>query len=327
MLRRESSRAGTHRTLELAVILLPALGSWQLGAGTAAAVRVGQSGASPRPVRWAAPLPPSVVETPTGELVHELPELKKLRPAASQELLASILQKVGANVAILFNSFPSVTSREEVIEQRLSGAGAVHDQIFQEFRYLALASPDKRNVGFEEYRTDSKGRLLQPQGLDSGYLITEGFVSIPFYFHPSYQPDSKFRYLGQEVMGKRATEVVAFAQRPSAREREQFAMGGKSVYVLAQGVAWIDPANNQIVRMRTDLRTPEPEIRLDSQTTRVKFAEVDFKGVSSPLWLPREVEVETRCYGTVFRNTHSYSQFKLFSVQTQERQGAPASRR
>lgn len=319
--------ARTHRTVGLAFVLAPALSCSYVCAAKASAGPIGQSGASPRAVIWAAPAPPSFVDIPTDALVHELPELKKLKPAPSQDLLASILHKVGVNVAILFNSFPNVTSREEVTEQRLSTTGAMRDEIYQEFRYLAMASPDKRNVGFEEYRTDSKGRPLQPRGLDSGYLITEGFVSIPLYFHPLYQRDSRFRYLGQEMIGKRAMDVVAFAQTPAAREREQFAIGGKSAFELMQGVAWIDPANNQIVKMRTGLRAPAPEIRLDSQTTRIKFAEVRFKGASSGLWLPREVEVQTRVYGVVFRNTHSYSQFKLFSVQTQERQEVPASRR
>jgi len=274
-----------------------------------------------------APSPPSFVNMPDEELVHRVSELRKLKPAASQELLPSILQKVGANVTILFSSFPNVTSREEVTEQRVTAAGAMNDEIYQEFRYLALAGPDKINVGFQEYRTDSKGRPLQRQGLDRGYLITEGFVSLPLYFHPTYQHDSVFRYLGQEAIGKQSSEVVAFAQTASTHRKEKFIINGDSSSVLTQGVAWIDPTNNQIVRMRTDLRAPEPEIKLDSQTTRIKFGEVRFKGGSLGLWLPREVEVETHCYGTIFRNTRSYSQFKLFSVQTKVAQGALPSHR
>jgi len=274
-----------------------------------------------------APALPSVVDLPVEGLVHKFPELKKLKPATSQESLASILQKVGKNVATLFNDFPNVTSREQVTEQRLTLTGAMHDEIYQEFRYLALVSADKKRVGFQEYRTDSKGRIVQRKGLDSGYLITEGFVSLPLYFHPFHQPESKFRYLGQEVIKKRVTDVVAFAQTPAAREREQFTISGNSVLVLVQGVAWIDAENHQIAQMRTDLRGPVPEIKLDSQTTRVNFAEIHFKGSSLPLWLPREVEVETRCYGVTFRNTHSYSQYKLFTVQTQMSQESRPSRK
>jgi len=268
--------------------------------------------------------PPSFVDLPTNELVRELPELKKLTPATSQEPLPSILQKVGANVAILFDRFPNVTSREQVTEQRLSDTGAVNAQIYQTFRYLAVVSANKTNVGFEEYRTDNKGKVVQERG-SNGYVITKGFVSIPFLFHPLYQPDSRYRYLGQEVVGKRPTEVVAFTQKSTARVRELFSINGKSGGILAQGIAWIDPENYQIVRMQVDLRAPVLEIGLRSQTTRVAFTEVHFKGESSALWLPRKVEVETKFSDADFRNVHFYSEFKQFTVQTQERTAAPAT--
>jgi len=280
--------------------------------------------ARPELLTLAAPAP-SFVDLPTAELVRKLPVLKNLTPAASQEMLPSILQKVGANVAILFNSFPNVTSRERVLEQRLE-FGSHHDQIFQEFRYLALVSPDTRQVSFKEYRTDSRARLVQPTGLESGYLITKGFASIPLYFHPLSQPESRFRYLGQEVIDKRATYVVAFAQTPSAQQKVRIVLNNNSsVFLLVQGLAWIDPANDQIIRMQTGLLAPAPEIKFDSQTTRIKLSEVRFKGMASGFWLPREVEVETSCNGVIFRNTHSYSEYKRFSVQIQQRQEAPTS--
>ena len=268
--------------------------------------------------------PPLFVDLPINRLVRELPELKKLTPATSQEPLPSILQKVGANVAILFDRFPNVTSREQVTEERLSDTGAIDRQIYQTFRYLAVGSPNKENVGFEEYRTDNKGRLVQQRGLN-GYVITKGFVSIPFLFHPLYQPDSRYRYLGQEVVGGRLTEVVAFTQESTARVRELFSINGKSGGILAQGIAWIDPDNDQIVRMQVDLRAPVLEVGLRSQTTRVIFTEVHFKGESSALWLPREVEVVTKFSDSIFRNIHFYSEFKQFTVQTQERQAAPVT--
>jgi hypothetical protein len=269
----------------------------------------------------------SVVDMPMDELVRKVPALKKLRPATSEQPLAPILQKVGKNVAALVRNFPNVTSREEVLEQRLSGAGGVHDEAYQEFRYLSLPRSDKGDVGFVEYRTDSKARPTEPRGLYNGYLVTKGFVSLPLYFYPEYQALSRFRYLGREVLDKHNTEVVAFAQTPSTKIGGEFSVNGRSVHVLSQGVAWIDPADNQIVRLRTEVLTPVPEIGLRSQSTQIKFATVRFSGAGLRLWLPREVEVETEWCGTFFRNVHSYSDFKLFTVDTRQRQQhAPASR-
>jgi len=128
------------------------------------------------------------------------------------------------------------------------------------------------------------------------------------------------------VIEKRSTYVVAFVQKPSSQQRAAFAVyDAKPVATLTQGLAWIDAATNQIIRMWTGLLTPVPEINLKSQTTRIKFGEVHFQSMDSGLWLPREVEVETKFSDAYFRNFHFYSQFKLFTVQTQTRQEAPAS--
>jgi hypothetical protein len=156
-------------------------------------------------------------------------------------------------------------------------------------------------------------------------MITKGFVSTPVFFDPAHQQESAFRYLGQQVIDKRAAYVVAFAQLPSAQVKEQIAVGnGRSVFALTQGLAWIDPDNYQILRMWTGLMAPVPEINLQGQTTRVNFSEVHFQGMASSLWLPSKVQVETKWGDVIFRNSHTYSEFKLFTVQTQQKD-APAT--
>jgi len=267
-----------------------------------------------------------MVDMPVDELVHKVGALKKLQPAASQQPLAPILQYVGKSVAALVRNFPNVTAKEDVLEQRLDGTGGGYNEIYQEFRYLSLPRGENGDVGFAEYRTDSQANPAEPTGLYNGYLITKGFVSLPLYFYPGYQDLSTFRYLGREVVDKRKTEVLAFAQTSSEKVGGVFTFNGHSVRVLMQGLAWIDPAEDEIVRLRTDLLGPVPEIGLRSQTTQIKFATVRFSGVALRLWLPRQVEVQTEWCGTFFRNVHSYSDFKLFTVDTRQRQ-KPVSRK
>jgi hypothetical protein len=114
------------------------------------------------------------------------------------------------------------------------------------------------------------------------------------------------------------TYVVAFDQNPLSPRSMLFAVNGaKPLTVQSQGVAWIDVATNEIVRMWTGLLTSVPAIKLESQTTLVQFAEVRFQGMTSALSLPREVQVETRFTDASFRNVHSYSEFKHFTVLSQ----------
>jgi hypothetical protein len=94
-------------------------------------------------------------------------------------------------------------------------------------------------------------------------------------------------------------------------------VNGTSARALDQGVVWNDSANSCLLHRSKSGWT--------RKTTRIEFTEVRFKGEPLPLWLPREVEVETRFSGVTFRNTHFYPEFKQFTVQTQERIAAPVT--
>jgi hypothetical protein len=61
--------------------------------------------------------------------------------------------------------------------------------------------------------------------------------------------------------------------------------------MLVQGIAWVDKSNFEIIRMRTDLLAPHPEVGLAQQTTEANFSRVQLLDVATPLWLPSEVKV------------------------------------
>lgn len=64
--------------------------------------------------------------------------------------------------------------------------------------------------------------------------------------------------------------------------------------MLMQGVAWVDKANFQIIRMLMDLLALRPEIGLEQLTTVVTLSKVQLLDVATPLWLPTEVKVDLK---------------------------------
>ena len=261
----------------------------------------------------------SVVNQPLPELLQAVPELKGIEPAASQDELGSILQKTGDNVREFFTSFQNTVSLEQVREERLTKDGKVKDFQDLKFQYLLLSQPQQGRMELEEYRTDSRGYRTAPTGLDSGFMLTSGFASDSLLFHPAYQSGAKFRYLGRQKVNGKNLEVVAFAEIPDKAEMiERFNTHDASILVVFQGLAWIDADSYKIVRLRTDLLKPESAIRLERQTTEITYDPVQFKQVASTLWLPSEVAVTVEWAGKTFRNTHHYSDFKLFNTDTQE---------
>jgi hypothetical protein len=266
----------------------------------------------------------SIVDWSLPQVIKALPELEGLEPAQSQKELPLVLARVGEGLKAFYENLPNTSSNEEIIQEQLGPNGHVKAERRQEFSYLILARKTNSSVSLEEYRADPKGKRVAPYGLADGFMLTEGFASMWLHFHPWNRSESAFRYLGQQILGGHQTHVIAFAQRPGwASVTGQVTSRGRSVLILLQGVAWIDTTTYHIVRMRTDLLAPRPDIALDRLTTEIRFGEVRFPQVPSPLCLPREVTVTTVFEGQVLRNQHRYSDYRLFVVESTIRPAEP----
>jgi hypothetical protein len=252
-----------------------------------------------------------------------MPELKGLEPADGQQELPELLQKVGENVKYFFQAFPGVISHEEITLERLDGSGAVSDRDIQEFSYRVLSRPGKNDFGLEEYRTDAEGKRDEPEPLLDGF-VTGGFTSTLVYFHPLYQSDSTFRYLGRQLVDGRETDIVFFAQVPGkARVKESLRTVDESIPILVQGLVWIDPTSYQFLHLRTDLLPAQGDLNLKEATTEFQFAEIRFPESPLVLRLPVEVTVTVNWDGQIFRNRHRYSDYRLFVVKSGEIQKSP----
>jgi hypothetical protein len=184
----------------------------------------------------------------------------------------------------------------------------------RKYQYLFFQRPG----GFEEFRTDLKGKPVELKSIRN-YLLTTGYAGSAHFFHPYQLSASRFRYLGIEK--DTGVLVVAFAQKPEAGEcHGVFGVDGiDEACLLFQGIAWLDPQTFRILRMRTALLAPRPDFHLLRQDTDIVFEEVRLEGLSTPIWLPHEVVTTVEITGSVFRNRHRYSDFHVFTVESYEK--------
>ena len=261
----------------------------------------------------------SIVQQPIATLVGEFPDLEGLEPAASQEELPFMLVKLGENVAMMYQNFSNTASRERVRQELLKKNGEAGLWQEKEFQYLYLHLERPEALGVEEHRDHPRLIRSDLQEDPDRFMLTSGFVYAPFPFHPRFQPGSSFRYLGRQHMDGREFLVIAFAQRPDAKGLTcKFKTQEGSVQARIQGLAWVDPDNYQILRMRTDLLRPAPKIRLARVTTDIRFSEVRFNQLGAGEWLPHSVVVNVEWAGKSYRNLHEYSDFQLFTVETKD---------
>jgi hypothetical protein len=258
------------------------------------------------------------------ELQKAMPELRGLK--AGEKDLPTLLTDVGQEIEKLSLQMPNLISREDVT-QTSPGSRSGHSSN-QQFNYLILVRRTTTGAEMSEYRTDLQNRSIGQPGEDPRAPTAHGFVLAWAYFHPTVRTESQFRYLGRQKIDGRNAYVVAFTQTPGlVHAPGEIRVGRESFPMLYQGVAWIDESSFRILRLRTDLLTPQPEAQLQNLTTTVDFAEVRIPHSSLRLWLPRMAVVE---WETVPRNSvdlsptvasgryierHLYSHYHLYQVE------------
>lgn len=280
----------------------------------------------------------SFVTSSVAELQDAVPELRGLKAAQDQQNLLGLLDKVGAKTVDLGRKIPNLICNEEVLDTQLGAKAAP-----REYSYLILAHRGSQAVTLVEFRVDLKsGAKLQsddtgnpgapadsPSGLDelahtseqvsarqSGAPpLSQGFASMWVRFYPSNRSESTFRYLGQQKIDQHQTFVLAFAEKPGAvRMPSEVRIGGKSVTVYYQGIAWVDASDFRIVRLRTDLLAPLFDLSLTRLTAEVEFASTHAAGFDAPLRLPRQVMVTSQMGGRTFLDKHNYSKYRSFQA-------------
>ena len=270
-----------------------------------------------------------------AELQGIVAELKGLKPPPDQQKLSDLLDKVGAKTVEIARNTPNLISRETVTELPQGEPESRSD-----YDYLILTRLEGNMVGLSEYRLDLKtGEKFQTEDAmkdpsstwaaverasqalaasRSGHRPnSQGFAVSWVHFYPPNRPQATFRYLGEQKLSGHRTLVVAFAQKPeSVLTPARFLYEGKTVPMFLQGVAWIDASDFRIVRLRTDLLFPLPEVSLHRLTADIQFEPTRIQEVSSLLSLPREVKITSETGGSVLREIHEYSEYRLFRARS-----------
>jgi hypothetical protein len=259
----------------------------------------------------------------TPKQIRALPELRELQPAESQQDLPAILRKVGERVVAFFEDIPNTTSTEEVqsglcgIDIRAKCAVTFEDK----FNYLLVARRTEGEQFMTEYRTDAKGRPIDYRLAGRGRILTYGFATAPLqHFHPRNQMACRFRYFGRQMVDGQETDVVGFAEIPGKYRRPgEFRHGDMAVALLVQGLAWIDATTYQILRIQTYLLAPRPDVGLEREITRIEFSAIQLHEISTAFWLPTKAVVDVWLDHRHLRNIHTYSNLKLFRVESRIR--------
>jgi hypothetical protein len=277
------------------------------------------------------------VDLPLSELKKAIRDLNGIKPDSTPGQLELVLEKTGEAIALQLPRVPNLICREDVADEAppkqesADGLSQVNARVvgvtpgrgsltqtpptgkrlvlgdWRHFDYIIHANKDADGTTtLEESRTGNGSSVTpDPTGI--------GFAPLWLIFAAGNRSESNFHYLGTQKVEGHATYVISFAQVPAqVRKPSLLATATDTIPLLYQGVAWIDAHDFQILRLRTDLLAPLPQIGLNRVTSTIKYVQVRIPDLPEPLWLPQEVELIWQTNGQEDGEIHRYSRYQLF---------------
>jgi hypothetical protein len=197
-------------------------------------------------------------------------------------------------------------------------------QIGSEQTEMSIAAKFDYIVDFGE-----KSGLLQVHetrtplaGTDDGHLsaiLDKGLPVLALIFYPALQSDYEMRCEGSTQWNNQTAWVVHFRQIKGKRPRTVTMETATKVYPLAlKGRAWIAADSGQVMHLETNLVKEIPMIELEENAFSVDYAPVKFQSQNVEIWLPQFAVAYTDYAKRRMITEHTFSDFQLFSVQTQQ---------
>lgn len=234
--------------------------------------------------------------------------------------LPEVLKKAGEQVQEMVSNLPRFAAREHLEHAELRPDGTWKSSEPVSFEYL---------VETKEVRP---GYLIMDETRDEGqalakfpaHLATQGLPVLAWVFHPYDAGDFEFRCEGRSNWDGYYAWQVHFQQRADKLPRLRGYRVKNQLYLLKiKGRAWISEDNFQVLHIDSDLMEPVPQVEYVREHLSVDYRPVHFSKTNEDLWLQQRAEVFMDVRGHRYRRVHTFTNFQLFSVDTQEKVTLP----
>ena len=239
-------------------------------------------------------------------------------PPATPEAqrLDQVLSIAGVQINTFLDQISDVKCTELVKQEKFGKDDKVAVKEEATFDYLVILTNTSGEINLSESRIpvhegkDKKNRSL---------LVSNGFANLFLVFHPTYSDSFQFRWLGEETVNGHGLAKIGFEHVRGTRSPAALALRGREYPLELSGSAWIDPETGNIARIETTIGDTLQDVGLKSLSSRVEFSPMPF-GSSGPVyWFPSAATVEVETHRQHWRNTHRFTDYKKFSVSTEDK--------
>jgi VWFA-related protein len=234
--------------------------------------------------------------------------------------ISEVLSLAAGPAKSLVDNLQNFDAHEQIRYEQTDNSGEQSLSMTAHFDYLVDFTRKNNHLGVREIRTPLTG--TDPSLKDS--ISDNGLPVLALIFGPSLRNDYEMRCEGTDVWANRPAWVIYFRQMQGKRPRTAAIPTATEVYpVSLKGRAWIATDSGEVMHLETNLvkgiviLSPQPTfIRVDSVS--VDYAPVRFVSKDVVMWLPQS-EVTFTDYGDRHMIIqHTFSDFRLFSVQSSQ---------
>jgi Tfp pilus assembly protein PilF len=250
------------------------------------------------------------------DIDHSVPPVA----SGSACLLPVVLDGAGQRIVDLVHNVDRFTATEILMHQPVDHFGHMGPTITTEFSYLVSYTEDPTGyLHVDEFRNGSLSLDPFPD-----HIATVGTPSLVLIFHPRYVNNFKMECEGLGQWHGQPAWQVRFEQRADRPNFTTSVTVNRATYkVSLRGRAWILADSYQVARLETDLGESIPKIRFRFDHQSIEYRPVVSSTNNLQLWLPSSTELYIDFHGHRFHRRHSFTDFKIFSVDTQYQTADP----
>src|SRR5579864_5813939 len=231
--------------------------------------------------------------------------------------LKDLLARTNEQTAAFLDEFSEVKCTEQVRQEKLGKDDRVELKEDSTYDYLVILT----NAGGELSLSESRLAVHEAKRdrKNTPMLLSNGFATLFLVFHPYYAEAFRFTSMGEDTIGGRALTKVAFRHVSGMKTPAALALRGREYPLELSGTAWIDPQTGSIARIEAGIEDTLQDVGLKSLHSEVEFAPVPFADTKQVYWFPKQASVEVETPRQHWRNLHRFTEYKKFSVSTEEK--------
>jgi len=272
---------------------------------TAQAPEDSQKNLKNRSLKW---IPPQV-DAPLGSRISSPPCV-----------LSDVLQLAGARANELYTSLESFSAQERIEYQAWDHMGYLQDSRMGTFDYVVLFSLTMGGMTVDESRHPEHGSPLL-----AVFTQEIGLPEMALLFLPEMQDEYEMSCEGLVEWNGRRTQVVHFLHRKDKPSHTlSFRDTHGAVYpAKLKGRAWIAADSGEVVHLELSLMEEVPQVKVRRWYLSINYAPVQFHTQNVRMLLPQTVDAWCDFVDHRTIVYHTFTEFLLFSVQTDEMTGKP----